>query len=221
MKKIIYAILICIIIAGIVIIATVGLNADIIYSKNVELEVYIDKGFEKKDIEEIAKQVFPNEKLIVQEVGYFQDIVGITLEDTRTDEELNTKIEELNTKINEKYEIENAAEDITVTHNPKVKLSSLIMPYTVTLGISMVIILVYVCIRYKKLGIIKTLVTYVLSIGASEMLLLSIIAITRFPINRIVIPIGLLLLVVVITILGFINEKKLLGIAEKESKKKK
>ncbi len=221
MKKIIYAILICIIIAGIVIIATVGLNADIIYSKNVELEVYIDKGFEKKDIEEIAKQVFPNEKLIVQEVGYFQDIVGITLEDTRTDEELNTKIEELNTKINEKYEIENAAEDITVTHNPKVKLSSLIMPYAVTLGISMVIILVYVCIRYKKLGIIKTLVTYVLSIGASEMLLLSIIAITRFPINRIVIPIGLLLLVVVITILGFINEKKLLGIAEKESKKKK
>ena len=221
MKKIIYAILICIIIAGIVIIATVGLNADIIYSKNVELEVYIDKGFEKKDIEEIAKQVFPNEKLIVQEVGYFQDIVGITLEDTRTDEELNTKIEELNTKINEKYEIENAAEDITVTHNPKVKLSSLIMPYAVTLGISIVIILVYVCIRYKKLGTIKTLVTYVLSIGASEMLLLSIIAITRFPINRIVIPIGLLLLVVVITILGFINEKKLLGIAEKESKKKK
>ena len=221
MKKIIYAILICIIIAGIVIIATVGLNADIIYSKNVELEVYIDKGFEKKDIEEIAKQVFPNEKLIVQEVGYFQDIVGITLEDTRTDEELNTKIEELNTKINEKYEIENAAEDITVTHNPKVKLSSLIMPYAVTLGISMVIILVYVCIRYKKLGIIKTLVTYVLSIGASEMLLLSIIAITRFPINRIVIPIGLLLLVVVITILGFINEKKLLGIAEKQTKKKK
>ena len=221
MKKIIYAILICIIIAGIVIIATVGLNADIIYSKNVELEVYIDKGFEKKDIEEIVKQVFPNEKLIVQEVGYFQDIVGITLEDTRTDEELNTKIEELNTKINEKYEIENAVEDITVTHNPKVKLSSLIIPYAVTLGISMVIILIYVGIRYKKLGIIKTLVTYVLSIGASEMLLLSIITITRFPINRIVIPIGLLLLVVVITILGFINEKKLLGIAEKESKKKK
>lgn len=221
MKKIIYAILICVIIAGIVIIATVGLNADIIYSKNVELDIYIDSGYEKSDIEAIVKEVFPGERVIVQEIELFQDMVSVTIEDTRTDEELNTKIEELNTKINEKYEIENATEDITVTHNPRVKLSSLIIPYAVTLGISMVIILIYVGIRYKKLGIIKTLVTYVLSIGASEMLLLSIIAITRFSINRIVIPIGLLLLVVVITILGFISEKKLLGIAEKESKKKK
>ena len=36
MKKLIYAILICIIIAGIVVIATVGLKADIVYSKNVK-----------------------------------------------------------------------------------------------------------------------------------------------------------------------------------------
>ena len=43
MKKIIYAVLICVIIAGIVIIATLGLNADIIYSKNVQIDVYIGK----------------------------------------------------------------------------------------------------------------------------------------------------------------------------------
>ena len=41
MKKVIYAILICIIIAGIVVIATVGLKADSIYSKNIELDVNI------------------------------------------------------------------------------------------------------------------------------------------------------------------------------------
>ena len=41
MKKIIYAILVCIIIAGIVVIATIGLNADLIYRKNVEIDVYI------------------------------------------------------------------------------------------------------------------------------------------------------------------------------------
>ena len=221
MKKVIYAILICVIIAGIVIIATVGLKADIIYSKNVELDVYIGKTIEKSDIERIVEEVFPGERAIVQEIELFQDMVSITLEDNRSNDELSQKLEELNAKINEKYEIENTVDDITVTHNPKIKLSSLITPYVVTLGISIVIMLVYVCIRYKTLGVLKILITYILSIGASEMLLLSIIAITRFPINRIIIPIGLLLLIAVITILGFINEKRLSSFNAKTKTKNK
>ena len=219
MKKIIYAVLICVIIAGIVIIATLGLNADIIYSKNVQIDVYIGKTVDIKDIESIAREVFPGERIIVQEIELFQDMVSITISDNRTEEELNTKIEELNTKINEKYELENSVDDISVTHNPKIKLSSLIMPYALTIGISMIIILVFVGIRYKKLGVLKTLVTYILSIGAVEMILLSIIAITRLPINRFVIPVGLLLLIVIITILGFKNEKKLTTVSVEENRK--
>ena len=219
MKKIIYAVLICVIIAGIVIIATLGLKADIIYSKNVQIDVYIGKIVDIKDIESIAREVFPGERIIVQEIELFQDMVSITISDNRTEEELNTKIEELNTKINEKYELENSVDDISVTHNPKIKLSSLIMPYALTIGISMIIILVFVGIRYKKLGVLKTLVTYILSIGAVEMILLSIIAITRLPINRFVIPVGLLLLIVIITILGFKNEKKLTTVSVEENKK--
>lgn len=219
MKKIIYAVLICVIIAGIVIIATLGLNADIIYSKNVQIDVYIGKIVDIKDIESIAREVFSGERIIVQEIELFQDMVSITISDNRTEEELNTKIEELNTKINEKYELENSVDDISVTHNPKIKLSSLIMPYALTIGISMIIILVFVGIRYKKLGVLKTLVTYILSIGAVEMILLSIIAITRLPINRFVIPVGLLLLIVIITILGFKNEKKLTTVSVEENKK--
>lgn len=219
MKKIIYAVLICVIIAGIVIIATLGLNADIIYSKNVQIDVYIGKTVDIKDIESIAREVFPGERMMVQEIELFQDMVSITISDNRTEEELNTKIEELNTKINEKYELENSVDDISVTHNPKIKLSSLIMPYALTIGISMIIILIFVGIRYKKLGVLKTLVTYILSIGAAEMILLSIIAITRLPINRFVIPVGLLLLIVIITILGFKNEKKLTTVSVEENKK--
>ena len=217
MKKVIYAILICLIIAGIVIIATVGLKADIIYSKNVELDIYLGKSFEIKDLQSIVNEVFPKERAIIQEIELFGDTVSITLEDNRTEEELNSKIEELNKKINEKYELENEAKDITVTHNPKIKLSSILMPYVYSLGISLVIILIYVGIRYRKLGIVKTLITYLLAIGATEMLLLSVIAITRFPINRLVIPVGF---VVVITILGFSNERKLAKLDDKEKEKK-
>lgn len=221
MKKIIYAVLVCIIIAGIIVIATMGLKADIIYSKNVEIDVYLGKTFNEKDIQTIVNEVFPNERAIIQEIELFEDMVSITLPDNKTEEELNNKVEELNNKINEKYELENKVEDIQVTHNPKIKLSSIITPYIISFGISILIILIYVSIRYRKLGVIRTIISYILSIGASEMLLLSIIAITRFPVNRSVIPLGLILSVIVITILGFKNEKELMGkilAEEKESK---
>ena len=219
MKKIIYAILVCIIIAGIVVIATIGLNADLIYSKNVEIDVYIGKLIDEKDIQTIVDEVFPGERNIVQEIELFEDMVSITIPDTRTEEELNSKVEELNTKINEKYEIENTTDDIQITHNSKIRLSSVVMPYLVVLGISIVIVLVYVALRYKKLGVAKTLINYVLAIVGSELVLLSIIAITRFPVNRIIVPVGLVLLLAVITVLGFKNEKKLNEIVVTRKKK--
>ena len=93
------------------------------------------------------------------------------------------------------------------------------MPYLVVLGISIVIVLVYVALRYKKLGVAKTLINYVLAIVGSELVLLSIIAITRFPVNRIIVPAGLVLLLAVITVLGFKNEKKLNEIVVTRKKK--
>lgn len=219
MKKVLYAILICIIIAGIVVVATIGLNVDLIYSKNVELDVSIEKEFNKSDIEAIAKEVFGGEDVIVQEIELYGDMVSIKVPDNLSEEDLKAKTEELNNKINEKYELENKVDDIVVTHNPKIKLSSMILPYTVTLSISMVIILVYVAIRYKKLGVLKTLATYILWILASELILLSIIAITRYPVDRIVIPMGLLLLVAILTILGFINESKLAKLSSDDKNK--
>lgn len=220
MKKIIYAILILIIIAGIIIIPTIGLRADIIYSENVELDVYVGKTFDRKDIESIVSEVFPDERVIIQEIEMFNDMFSLTLQDNRSEDELNAKIEELNNKINEKYGTENKVEDITVTHNSRIRLSDILIPYAVTIGISVVVILVFVGVRYRKLGVIRTLITYLLSIGASELLLLSIIAITRFPINRLVIPVGLVLFVIVVTILGFVNEGKISKLAIEEDKKK-
>ena len=164
MKKVVYAILICIIIAGIVVISTIGLKADIVYSKNVEIDVYLGKVFEENDINGIVNEVFPNERTIIQKVELFEDMFCVTLADTRTDEELDSKVEELVNKLNEKYGTELKLEDIEIRHNPKVNLSSIVIPYAWTLGISMAVILVFVGIRYKKLGIIRTILTYILSI---------------------------------------------------------
>ena len=218
MKKIIYAILICIIIAGIVVIATVGLNASVLYSRNIELDISIDTGFEREELENITSEVFPGEKVLIQEIEFFGDMVSITVEE-RSEEELNSKIEELNTKINEKYGLENEVSDIIVTHNSKIKLSSVLIPYLITIGISIVIVLVYAGIRYRKLGTMRIIIPYIVSIIGVEILFLSIIAITRIPINRTIVPIGLLLLVAVVTVLGLINESKLLKNVNEDNKK--
>ena len=218
MKKVLYAILICIIIAGIVVIATIGLKADIMYSRNVQIDIYIGQTINKNDIENIVKEVFPNERVLVQEVEVFQDMVAITLLDNRTDEELDAKVEELNTKINEKYQIENKTEDINITHNPRVRLSSIVIPYLLPIGISFAIILILAGIRYRKLGIVKILVNYIVSVGLVELTLLSIIAIARIPINRLVIPIGLILFVITLVVLGYSNEKKLSKSQAEENK---
>ena len=219
MKKIIYAILACIVVVGAIITLTMGLKADIIYSKNVEIDIYIGKQVELKDIEAMAKEVFPNERMKVQMIELFNDMVCITMAE-KSDEELKGPIEQLNTKINEKYGTENTVEtSVTIVHNPKTKLSSIIKPYIVPVAISVVIILVYVAIRYKKLGILPTVANYVIYTVAVEAVYLSLLAITRFPINRLVVPIGLVLYITTVTALSFVNEKKLSHAIEEAKKK--
>ena len=221
MKKIVYGGLACIIILGAVITLTMGLKADISYRKNVEISIHIGKKVDIEEIEQIAKEVFPKETLKVQGIEFFEDTVSITM-NSKTDKELKEKLEQLNTKINEKYSLENTVEkNIRVIHNPKVKLSSIIKPYIAPIAISMLIIMLYAVIRYKKLGMIQTALTYFIYTFVGEATYLSIIAITRFPINRMVVPVGLVLYIMIITTLSFINERKLSQMIQTENNKKK
>lgn len=220
MKKIAYGILACIIVIGAIITFTIGLNVDIMYNKNVEINVYIGKVVNLDDIKQIVKEIFPNEKIMIQEIEMFDDMVSITMKD-KTDEELKEPIKQLNKKINEKYGTDNKVEgDITILHNPNIRLSSIVKPYLVPVGISVAIILVFVGIRYKKLGVMKTVASYVGYTGIVELVYLSLLAITRFPINRLMIPVGLILYIIVITSLSFKNEKKLFNVLQEESKSK-
>ncbi len=219
-KKIIYGILICIIIAGAVIIGVKGLEVDIAYSKNVRIDVYLGKTFENEDMKQIAQEVFGDNRILVQKVEYYEDMASITIKQENA-ENMDEKLEELNTKINEKYDLENSVEDIQVTYQPKIKLSSILAPYIVPLMISSIIILIYIIVRYRKIGIIKTVAFYALVIFAVEALFLSILAIARIPVNRLVMPIGLSVYVICVTSITAMKEKQLASFREEEQKKKK
>lgn len=211
-KKIFYAILICVIIAGAVVIATMGLKTDITYSRNLRLDVYLGKEYTRQDIEPIAKEVFGNERMLMQQVEYYGDMFSITI--SQEVGEIDSKIEQLTNKLNEKLGLELKKENITKEYQPHIRLFSVLKPYLVPLAISMIVILAYVMIRFRKIGAWKTLALYVLMVLASELIYLSILAICRIPINRLVTPIGLAIYVIVITILTARQEKKLASYRE-------
>lgn len=213
-KKICYAILICVIIAGVIVIATMGLKTDITYSRNLRLDIYLGKEYTRADIDQIAKEVFGNERILVQQVEYYGDMFSITI--LQETEELDSKIEQLTNKLNEKLGLELKKENITKVYQPHIRLFSVLMPYLLPLAISMIIILIYVMIRFRKIGIWKTLAIYILTVLASELIYLSILAICRIPINRLVTPIGLAIYVIVITIITAKREKELVVYQEED-----
>lgn len=216
-KKIFYAILICIIVAGAIVIGTMGLKADIIYSKNVRIDMYLGKEYNHNEVEQIAKEIFNTNRVIVQQIEYFGDMFSFII--SQDVENIDEKAEEFAAKINETYELSEEDTNIQVIYQPKIKLSSILIPYLLPIAISMAIILIYVIIRFRKIGILKTLGLYILTVLVSEAVYLSILAIFRIPINRLVTPIGLAIYVIVVTIVTAINEKKLVSYQAEKTKR--
>lgn len=208
MKKIVLILLICLIFAGTVIVCFKGFNVGLPYKSNINISVYVGKKIEDKDMQEVTKEVFKGKQAIVQKVELFEDMISITTEEMSA-EELNEKKTELINKLNEKYEKEIKDEEIEIVHNPKVKLSSLIKRYILPFGISTIAIVIYQMIRFKKLGATKTLLTTIIVLMLIGLTYTSLIAITRIPINKLIIPIGMAIYVITIIVLNMKYEKKL------------
>ena len=162
----------------------------------------------------MTDEVMPSKKVIIQKVEVYEDTVSITAEDI-TDEEKQNLID----KVNEKYGTTLAAESTEIETIPNTRGRDIVKPYVVPFGIATLIILVYMAIRYRKLGVIKTLLKIIVIAIVAEMVLLSIMAITRIPIGLITIP--LVITVYLLTLIGLTTyfEKELTNKNNKETSK--
>lgn len=203
MKNKVLAVLAIIIIIGMIVIAAIGFNVDRNYKRYSLVEISIGKEFNINDIKTITDEVFQNSKVEIQKAGDFKDIVII-----KTNEINDEQKETLNTKINEKYGTENTIENVKVNEISNFKLRDLVKPYIIPVIISTILILVYMAIRFKKLGIGKVILQDVLMIIIAELLYFAIIAITRYPVNSLVMPVSLIIYVAIITTLTGIFEKQ-------------
>ena len=206
-KKIIYGILALIVLVGAVLVVTIGLKLDMKNDANTKIYVYIGKEFDNNDIEQIAKETFETDTAIVQKVEIYNEMALITIKEQNT-ENINEKIESLNSKINEKYGLENKTEDIVINNETKINMYSVIKPYILPMLISLIVILVYSSIIYRKLGILKNIIIYVLTVICSQLLYASILVITRLPFNMFIIPIGLIIYAITIVVVTIIKQKQ-------------
>ena len=208
-KKILFYIVIALIIlAGIVMVAIKGFNVELRYTANKKVELAIGETVDISKIQEKADEVFGKGKSIVQYVEVYKDTVQVTAKDI-TEEQKNSLVE----KVNELYPQEDTndtseeeqAEDeqtepaklldastITIQGTENARLRDFLKPYVIPVAIVTVVILVYYAILYRKLGVVRVLVRAILIIVLSQIVLLSILAIIRFPMGRFTTPLILL-----------------------------
>ena len=212
--KIIITIIAIIILIGIAITCTIGLNFDLRYRDSKRMELYLEQDFNISDIKQMTDEVMKDKKIIIQKVEVYEDTVSITAEDI-TDEEKQSLID----KVNEKYGTTLSAESTQIENIPNTRGRDIVKPYVVPFGIASLIILVYMAIRYRKLGVIKTLLKTVLILIVAQIVLLSIMAITRIPIGIVTIP--LVITVYLLTLVGLTTyfEKQLTNKINKETSK--
>ena len=212
--KIIITIIAIIILIGIAITCTIGLNFDLRYRDSKRMELYLEQDFNISDIKQMTDEVMPGKQVIIQKVEVYEDTVSITAEDI-TDEEKQSLID----KVNEKYGTTLSAESTQIENIPNTRGRDIVKPYVVPFGIATLIILVYMAIRYRKLGVIKTLLKTVLILIVAQIVLLSIMAITRIPIGIVTIP--LVITVYLLTLVGLTTyfEKQLTNKINKETSK--
>lgn len=183
-SKIISIILIIIFIIAIVLTGIRGLNVDLNYSEGVSILFNLNQQFNTKDIESIAREVWPDGQIIVQKVEVYDETALIKVSSVN-DENLQSLVD----KVNEKYGLELQLSDVSVQYNSNVQIRDIVSPYIVPMLITTALIVVYYSIRFRG---VKEILDLLIKLIFAEGILYSIYAITRLPINVLTMPIGML-----------------------------
>lgn len=203
-KIISYIVIALIILVGIASIFAFKLNFTLMYSEHTTINVYLGKAYNLQEIKQIVEEALGKQETIYQEIETFGDSLAITVKEA-TDEQVSN----LEAKLKEKYEIESTETILQTNRVGHVRGRDIVKPYIVPMLISTIIVLIYIGIRYIKLGTIKVVFTLLLRLVVLEALLLSIIAIVRIPIGVYTMPVAILLYMGVIIFTTVSYENKL------------
>lgn len=213
-NKIIIILLALVIVAGIIVALTAGFNLDMSTKEHSQIVVKLEKEYNISDIEEMTNEILKDQPVEIQKAGQFEEDIVISSDDI-TDEQKNDIV----SIINEKYETEVDSADVEIVTIPRTRLSDMLTPYIWTFVIATILVVIYFAIRYKQLGIVKAIVLPIILILITEMLTLSIIAITRILIGSSLVSIVFVAYVMPVFACTTIFENKLQKLKAEKNKK--
>lgn len=191
-SKILILGIILLILAGIIIVVLGnGFNVDLNLKEHRNITFEINKEFNLNDVKSICNEVFGNKDFKLKKVDLFNDVVDISVDSVVTDEEKTNLV----TKMNEKFGTTATLEDLVITDTYNIRIRDLVKPYIQPVCISILGIIIWMIIRFRKNNLLKILLTTLCIIILTEASLLSIIVITRFPLSATVINLILVLAV--------------------------
>ena len=173
------AIITAFVIAGILIIVLNKFEYSVNYSKNERLELDFKKSIAIGDIIEITNSIYTDQMPIVRTIGEMEEVLSITVRNS-TDEQN----EELINKINEKFETNFTVSDLKLYYSSNVRGADIISPYIAPGIISILIILIFFAIRYRKLGRIKICGIVFGTVIGAEILYMALSSLFRMEINE-------------------------------------
>lgn len=200
-KKIIaIAIIALIILVGIVVINIWGFNKELKFEQSQKIEIYIEQQVDKTKIKNIVNEVLGTNNML-QTIEIYEDMVSIRAKSIYEEQRNN-----IVNKIKESYEFAQTAEETDISTVPATRIRDMYKQYILPFAISGVLVVVYMVIRYHKKGILKVFARTIAIPVVAELLLLSVIAITRIPMGRFI-P-TFIILVYVASILCVIKENE-------------
>lgn len=200
-KKIVILGLILLIVAGLVVVALKGFNVYLMLEQHESMNILIGKETNIKEVKDICKEVFGKKAVVVRSVDFFRDSFNISSQSI-TDEERNNLV----TKINEKYGTELEAENIERMKVSNVRIRDLIRPYIKPVIISVVVIVAYLVIRFRKMNTFELLGKLFALVALTELVLASLIAIVRIPVSPVIV--NLMTVIAVVELVLYIAKKE-------------
>ena len=198
-KKILLLGMILLIVAGIVVVSLKGVKVSLTLQQHEVVNIYLDKKIDSKEFNNVCKEVFGNKTYKVRNVEFFNNAFEISVENI-TDEEKAKLVE----KINEKFELGINVDALNIYTVANIRVRDIVKPYVKPVLISLVLMIVYMIIRFRKMSAWKVLGKIFGIIILTEAVIASIITITRLPLSATII--NLMAVISVIELILYINK---------------
>lgn len=202
-NKILVILVAILLVIGMFLIATRGFNYSIEYKGVTELKFMLGQVLDMNEVESIAKEALNNKEMKIQKIDYFNDSINISVVDP-TDEEIQALID----KFNSRYGQNNTMESISIIKTADTSLYEIAKHYIVPVIIAVILVAIYMGIRFRKQGILKVTLLPIVMSAVVEALYLSALAILQIPVSIWTMPIALVLLLITLTIYAYRFEVK-------------